>query len=451
MRFTPNPIYVEGVVGQPEDLIPGYGPSGGVDEILERLLFRSLFIYDSTGKIIPDLVDSYSISKDGKIYSLTLKEANWRDDTPITASDVAFTFTQNPAFSNVTVEQEGERQIRFILKNPLSSFLDVLTEPVGPANFRSIPTNLLGSSDFFITRVTKESGKVKEIGLRTKGDAVIKELVFRFFTTENDLIAAALRGEVQGFSLEDDFSGESFNLYKTSDFSRYFALFFNLEERNPLLGDKSFRSAAARKTPLVKGAQVKGPFSGTWAEGDLPFPSYTEGALKQFGGNLTITVPTTNTLPETAYKIADAWSRELGVEVSIKEVSASLVDDILARRDFEVLILGQEVSRDPDRYNLWHSTQKEFPGRNVSGYADPRGDKALEEGRKVLNPAERKVHYTNFQRLFIEDSPAIFIYHPALDYWVSKKFTGIDLSHVFSPEDRFWNFADWRLDFEAGE
>ncbi len=103
------------------------------------------------------------------------------------------------------------------------------------------------------------------------------------------------------------------------------------------------------------------------------------------------------------------------------------------------------MGRDPDRYSLWHSTKKEYPGLNIASYADPRADRALEEGREAGGKDVRKRHYLNFQRLFIEDKPAIFLYHPTFSYFVSRRFSGVALDLIFSSSERFWNIQEWKV------
>src|SRR3989337_513575 len=152
LRVSWGTTFTEGMVGQPVDLIPGQGPANPVDETLEKLLFRSLFRYNEAGEIESDLAKEYRLSADGRSYTVTLEEAVWRDGQPITATDVAFTFTRDPAFADITIEQEGEREVRFLLKNPLGSFLDILTRPVAPAHFREIGLTTRGSREFFISK-----------------------------------------------------------------------------------------------------------------------------------------------------------------------------------------------------------------------------------------------------------------------------------------------------------
>ncbi len=449
LRFDPFPTFTEGWVGQPEDLIPGQGPSSAIDSTLERLLFRSLFTYGPNGQIVPDLAESYTVSGGGRTYTVVLKEAVWRDGRSVSSADVAFTFKRDPAFADVVIKQEGERQISFVLKEPLAPFLGILTRPIAPANFSNSRPELLGNSNFAISRVFQEGETVKELRLKNLGTGRIKTLRFKFYPKELDLVEAARLGEVDALSLSS-FSDPSFRLYTTPTWSSYFAVFFNLESSNSLIRSRTFRKAAAFKTPVPEGeAAVNGPFSGTWAEENFNLPRFTDRAVGKFSGTLSLTVVDMGNFPVIARRIAESWERELGIQVKVREIDSAAVDDVLARRDFDAILLGQAVERDPDRYNLWHSSQKDFPGQNISGYADPRADRALEEGRKAEKVTVRQVHYANFQRLFFENQPAILVYHPNFFYWVNRKFTGIDLSPVFYPEERFWNFSDWELAFES--
>uniref|UniRef100_A0A831YTA5 ABC transporter substrate-binding protein n=1 Tax=candidate division WWE3 bacterium TaxID=2053526 RepID=A0A831YTA5_UNCKA len=449
LRVSWESVFTEGLVGQPVDLIPGQGPDNPVDELLERLLFRSLFSYAEDGEIRPDLAESYQVSADGKVYTVSLKESFWRDGRPVTSSDVAFTFARDSAFADVVIEQEGGREVRFWLKNPLASFLDVLTRPIAPAHFRELSLQDLGNGDFTIVQVEQEGETVKELMLKNLSEAPIKNIRFKFFVREDDLIAAAQSGEVDALSALN-FSDPSFSLYRAPIFDRYFSLFFNLNSQNNLIKNKGFRRAAALKSPLpAGGVEVNGPFSGTWAQAGLPFPKFSADPVGQFSGAITITVVDSGRLPEIAQTIAQSWRENLGIQAEVRLIAAATLNRVLEQRDFEAIFLGQTVERDPDRYGLWHSSAKDFPGQNVSGYSDPRADRALEEARKTADRAARLSHYLNFQRLFIEDNPAVLLYHPVFPYWVSRKFTGVNLTPIFSPEERFWNFREWKLAFPA--
>ena len=103
-------------------------------------------------------------------------------------------------------------------------------------------------------------------------------------------------------------------------------------------------------------------------------------------------------------------SEAAGVKVEV-EVTPTIPDN------FQAFLATVDIPKDPDQYSLWHSTQM---GSNISNYKSPRIDKLLEDGRTELDQEIRKKTYLDFQRFIVEDSPAIFLYHPTF-FSVTKK------------------------------
>lgn len=85
-------------------------------------------------------------------------------------------------------------------------------------------------------------------------------------------------------------------------------------------------------------------------------------------------------------------------------------------QNYGVLIVGQQIPRDPDQYNLWHSTQ----ATNITHYKNPKVDKLLEDGRRTSSRDERKLLYEEFQQIIVKDTPAIF-YEPITTYTVVRR------------------------------
>ena len=55
-----------------------------------RNCFRGLYKMDSDGKAVPDLAEKTSITEDGRVYTFTLTESTWKDETPVTSDDFLF-------------------------------------------------------------------------------------------------------------------------------------------------------------------------------------------------------------------------------------------------------------------------------------------------------------------------------------------------------------------------
>ena len=117
---------------------------------------------------------------------------------------------------------------------------------------------------------------------------------------------------------------------------------------------------------------------------------------------------TFSSLYPIAEKIAKDFE-EIGVAAKIKTVD-------FIPTDFELLLIVQEIPPDPDQYALWHSTQQ----ANLTKLKSPQIDKLLEEGRQTVNFEARKDIYFDFQRFLVEETPAIFLYHPQT-YTVTRK------------------------------
>jgi len=242
-------ILREGVIGQPRFINPIYAASNDPDRDLVNLVFSGLFRYNTSGEIVPDLVEDYSIEQDGKLYNLFLKEtATFHDGEPLTADDVIFTIKtiQNPDFQSpiqakwleVKVEKISEYQIALTLKNSYPGFLETLCLKILPShiwkdistqNFPLSSYNFkpIGSGPFQFKDISQDkSGKITAIILEKFPDyyndlPYLKQISLLFFEDEKELLQAAENNIID---------------------SRYFALFFNSKE-NELFSNKDIRIA----------------------------------------------------------------------------------------------------------------------------------------------------------------------------------------------------------------
>ena len=120
-----------------------------------------------------------------------------------------------------------------------------------------------------------------------------------------------------------------------------------------------------------------------------------------------IELTTLSSLLPIAEEIKKDWDA-LGVNTKIKVINNPYAE-------FQALLATQEIPSDPDQYLFWHSTQ----AGNISRYKSPKIDKLLEDGRKTLDKTERKDIYSDFQKSIVEETPAIFLFHPTV-YTISK-------------------------------
>ncbi|KKT17755.1 MAG: hypothetical protein A2654_02690 [Candidatus Nealsonbacteria bacterium RIFCSPHIGHO2_01_FULL_43_31] len=275
--------YLEGLVGSPRFINPIYAQGSDVDRDLVEIIFSSL---------VPDLTQDLKITEDGKAYEITLKNnVFWHDGTKLTADDVIFTIKtiQNPDYKSplranylgIETQKINDYALSLKIKDPYSAFLERLEDlkvmpehiwrDISPQNFLLSNYNLkpIGSGPYQFKDL-KQNGanvivsltlaKFKNYFASASKKPYLSEISFRFYESENDLVNAAKKGEIDGFSVT---SPGYFNLFDKGTFNelslslpRYFAVFFN-SDKSKFLADIKIRQAlnyAVNKNEIIQSA-----------------------------------------------------------------------------------------------------------------------------------------------------------------------------------------------------
>lgn len=453
LALLPTQKYVEGVTGQPQSFLPSQ-VKNQTERTISSLIYRGLFKYDIYGTTVPDLAETWTVSPDGLTYTIKLKDnQRWTNGKKITADDLIYTSFKVPDLSGVATDKVDDLTVRYTLPNKYAPFFSLLTVGVMPANAeeKMDPLRPISSGDFRVGRVERAGNLIKQVTLAsTNKDYDIKKIAFAFYTNNDELITAAKLGEVDSFISTRDVNLQNFNDYRFPLQGIYYGLFFNL--RNDKFTDVSLRQKMEKVLPIKnliidKGIQVQGPVSrSTYTDTLLTYDKFDDKFQEEFiNVDVTITIPDIKSHAELAGQIKDYWEDKLGMNVSINKVDPEkLISQVIEPRNFEVLLYGQEVGRDPDRYVSWHSTQKDPPGLNISGFDQVRADRALEEGRNQTDSDKRVVHYNEFQKVVNEQTPVIFLYHPYVYYYISKYIDGVGDKYTFTYTDRYLDFANWK-------
>ncbi|MDY6359158.1 MAG: ABC transporter substrate-binding protein [Cyanobacteriota bacterium] len=125
-----------------------------------------------TGEVVPKLAKGYTISPDGKVYTIYLRKGiKWSDGKPITSDDVVFTW-QNIIFGGMgdtstrdslvingklpTVRKYGDYTVVFVTPEPYAPFLRMLSTPIAPKHIFQ-PAVKKGATyfDSFLSTTTK--------------------------------------------------------------------------------------------------------------------------------------------------------------------------------------------------------------------------------------------------------------------------------------------------------
>jgi peptide/nickel transport system substrate-binding protein len=260
----------EGIIGAPRFINPVLANSSA-DLDMVALTYSGLMRKNPDGTLTPDLAEKYDVSKNGLIYTFTLRDKIYfQNGEAVTADDVIFTINKakDPIIKSprkvdwdgVVATKIDDRTIQFTLKQPYPSFLENATLGIMPASLWSSSaielnnanTNPIGSGPYMIKSVIRESSGVidsytlEAFNKFTFGEPYIKEIDLHFYSNEDDLVKALQNKEVDQISsitpLNADILKERNYQIESSVLPRVFGLFFN-QNQNQLFTDKVIRNA----------------------------------------------------------------------------------------------------------------------------------------------------------------------------------------------------------------
>lgn len=496
--------YAEAIQGPIDTLNPLYA-SSPAEIAISKLMFSSLYDYDSTGHLRGNVATSMTLSDKGDVYTAKLDpRVRWHDGKKLTARDVAFTINliKDPSlrsslrttWQDIDVKAVDDETVEFTLPSAYASFPHALTFSILPAHIlkdvaagsiRESPFSLqpVGSGPFELRLLQKaNSTPLHKIAyLRAfndyyRGSANLSRFEIHAYDT-SDKIAAALRtgevnaavdsGDISNFKADDKFVVSSHPLN-----SGVYAL---INTTQPITKDIQVRRALQL---AVDTQTIRKEFSTSAGPFDLPFmKSQVNGAVPEVqqydatkagavldnagwklngefrqkdGQNLVLNVVTTkgHDYEKVLELLAGQW-RKIGVDVQTtvidrKDPTQNFVQNILQPRNYDVLINELTIGADPDVYAYWHSSQAVKNGLNLSNYNSSVADDALAGARSSNDLALRDIKYIAFAKQWLDDVPAIGLYQSTMSYVHTKKTTSLDGNHAFiAPQDRYGSVLYW--------
>ena len=474
---------VSASISDARTLVPILASDSASAEIC-AMVFNGLIKYDKNLNLAPDLAESWSVEEGGLVILFKLRKGVlWHDGSPFTAKDVEFTYQKlidpqvktpySGDFERVkSLEVIDDYTIKVTYKEPFSPGLSSWGMPI-------MPKHLLIKEDLNRTEFSRKpigTGPYKfkswvsqeKIELTANPDyfekrPYIDRCLYRIIPDEATIF---LELQSQGidsggltplqFSRQTDsaFFKKNFRKFRLPSFG-YTYLGYNL--KNPKFQDKRVRQAlnlAVDKNEIIKmillgyGKPVTGPFiPGSWAFDESIKPSefnpslakklLVEAGFKDKSLEFTIT---TNQGNEERIKTAQIIQRrlgEIGVKVKIKVLEWSVfVSECLEKKNFEAVILAWGLGRDPDNFDIWHSSKIKEGEFNFISYKNEEVDRLLIEGRKIFDQEKRKSCYQQIHRILYDEQPYMFLYIADSLFALHNRFQGIEpapigISHNF--------------------
>ncbi len=302
----------EGIVGAPRFVNPVLA-SSAPDLDLVNLVYSGLMRKVESGDLVPDLAASYEVSKDGLVYTFTLKDKIYfHDGTPLTSDDIVFTVARvkdsvikSPEkinWDNVTAEAPDAKTVVFTLRQTDTSFLESATLGIlpqhiwvdGAIELNSANTTPVGSGPYLVSRVNRSStGVIGSYELNkfdqfALGKPNIGKITLRFYQNEDELVGALEGGAVKQASSLEPKNAEALKeqgyRVETSVLPRIFGLFFN-QNQNQIFADKAIVRAVG--DAIDKDRIVRDVLLSYGVAIDSPIPLAMEGGERMGAASTT--------------------------------------------------------------------------------------------------------------------------------------------------------------------
>jgi peptide/nickel transport system substrate-binding protein len=484
-------------IGDATTLIPIVASDSASHDIC-GLVYNGLIRYDKDLNIVGELAASWNIEEEGRVIVFNLhKNVKWHDNIPFTAEDVKFTY-ERLIDPDVRTPYSGD-----FLKIESLEVIDPYTvrvtykQPFSPAlsswGMWIMPKHILENEDLNKTEYGRSpigTGPYKFLRWKSgqridliandeyfKGRPYIDRYIYRIIPD-----TATMFLELQAEALDtmpltplqyrrqtsSEFFKTRYNKFRYPSFG-YAYLGYNLLDDK--FKDKITRQAlnyAIHKEALINGVLMglgrvcTGPFvPESWAYNKQLKPveynprkakemlaeagwndSDGDGLLDKDGEIFEFTILTNqgNDLRRRAAEIIQHQLGAIGIRVKIKVVEWSVfLTEFVNKKRFEAVLMGWGLSRDPDCFDIWHSSKTDEGEFNFISYKNSRVDNLLDEGRRIFDQETRAGIYHEIQRILYDEQPYMFLWIADSMPIVHKRFKGV----YPAPAGIGYNFIKW--------
>ena len=134
----------------------------------------------------------------------------------------------------------------------------------------------------------------------------------------------------------------------------------------------------------------------------------------------------------------------MGIKTTIIALDPAAVNnDVIRTRDYDAILFGNIFANNPDMFSFWHSSERFYPGLNLSLYNNKAADKLMENIRKNFSEDDRLVDVAKLETTIIEDVPAIFLYSPNYLYITQNNISSLTDWKLNAPSNRFSKIGEW--------
>jgi len=492
---NPN-TFVVSSIGDARRLNPVIANDSASGTINDQI-FNGLVKYDKDIKLIGDLAERWDVSPDGRTITFHLRRGvEWHDGAPFTAEDCLFTYQKLMDPKVATPYSSSYMDVAKANVVDKFTFRVTYKEPFSPAleswSMGVIPKHLLDGKDLNTAEFNRKpvgTGpyKLKEwiagqkIVLEAndryfEGRPNIDQYIYRVIPDSSTMFQELLSGGVDMMGLnplqylrksETRRIKENYRKFRYPA-NAFTYLGYNLA--SPVFSDKKVRQALAYaidRQSIIDGVLMglgqpcTGPFSYvSWAYNPKirPYPydperakrmleeagwknMNSDGVREKDGRPFQFTILTNQGNGERikASEIMQQNFKKVGIDAKIRVMEWQAFLEQIDKHSFDAIILGWSMSRDPDLYDIWHSSKTKKGEYNFVGYKNAEVDRLLVAGRRTFDVEKRKKIYYRIHEILADEQPYAFLYVPDATPIVHKRFKGIEVA----PLGIMYNFIHW--------
>jgi peptide/nickel transport system substrate-binding protein len=443
-----------GIESNPTHLDPRYATDANSARI-SGLIYNSLLRADANSRLQPELAERWQMV-DPRTYHFQLRRGvMFHDGRTLTSADVKHTYdsildprTNSPRRAPLkvlqAVDQLGPYEVRFRLAEPYAPFLEHCTIGIVPATSRDVSSMTdskppVGSGPFALASL--QSGE--RVVLRAnahywEGKPAIAGLSFRIVPDAMVRVLEFKKGTIQ--LLQNDIEPDMLpwlrrntdGVIEINEGTTFQYIGINLQ--HPILKHPKVRQALAHAIDrdavirhLLKdqGMAASGLLSPLhWAyNGAVAVWPHDREKAKQLldeagfpdpdgaGPKLRFKLSFKTTNIDLRRRIAEAFKEQLqrvGIELEIRTFEWGTFYSDIKKGNFHLFSLAWVGILDPDiYYNVFHSASGPPNGDNRGRYSNRQIDELVEQGRKATENSERKMVYSQVQRILAQELPYI--------------------------------------------
>lgn len=466
---------VVAITGEARSVDP-FGSNDSLSSTCKDQIYDTLFKKDSSGEIVPSLVDTYTWVDETTLQMTIKQDIKFHNGNEFLIEDVLYTIkrgkeseyttwiTENIDIDNTKILEDGVTlEIKYTIPRGDSlaalCFLYVVNEATCEESGYNPETNPVGTGAFkYSTLVKGDRMEFESNADYWNGAPAFEKLIFRTITESASRtieLESAGVDVIYGVATNDIAllaDNPQITVHRTPNYSLNFVGFnCQVEPFNDPLVRQAITYALDKEAIVEvvygeKGSVATGPISDNifGYSADVMEYTYDVEKAKELlaqagypdGFETTITVSDSQERITTAEIIQNQLSA-IGVTVTSEVLENATYLDRVVESKFNMYALGWTTNTGDADYGLYETYHSDCPTwSNTSRYSNPEVDTILEKARASTDSQERLALYAEVQKILVEDAPQIYMWNGEEILAARSNVQGLELNpsgrHNFS-------------------